>query len=187
MMIGQRRPPWLDAGIHENPMTVAAPQITMPVAAAKPKFLGQGGVGRSIAGALGDYLLQMNGMRPIYAPLRAEQSAFERGEQQYQRRRMDDREDWQWKEQNQQRAPSEFDRMMDAAGVPADQRPGMYRQALERKINPPRTIVMADGTVMELPGGASPFPAVPPAPIGPLTPIGGGAGPQTPPTFPYYR
>jgi hypothetical protein len=32
----------------------------------KPKFFGNGGVGRGIAGTIGDYLLQMNHMAPIY-------------------------------------------------------------------------------------------------------------------------
>jgi hypothetical protein len=48
---------------------MAAPVASMPaIPDAKPSFFGEGGTGRAIGGAIGDFLLQSNGMRPIYAP-----------------------------------------------------------------------------------------------------------------------
>lgn len=54
----------------------AAKYAMMPAEAKKPKFFGEGGSGRAIAGHIGDALLQMNGMRPIYAPAMEDQRAF---------------------------------------------------------------------------------------------------------------
>lgn len=47
----------------------------IPPAPAATPFFGQGGVGRGIAGALGDYLLQMGHAQPIYAPVMQQQRA----------------------------------------------------------------------------------------------------------------
>lgn len=54
---------------------------------AKPSFFGQGGTGRGMAGALGDFLLQRAGGSAIYAPAMQQQRAMAAQRQQ----RMDDR------------------------------------------------------------------------------------------------
>ena len=46
------------------PVSVGAVDPLAPLPE-KPSFFGEGGAGRAIAGAIGDYLLQMQGMRPI--------------------------------------------------------------------------------------------------------------------------
>ena len=180
MMIGRKPFAYLDQPDQDylaGPITAPLPPIMAPQAPPQPQQQAGGRIKPHWLGILADALAGAAGQPGRYAQHLQQRQQDERGEANYQRRREDDRSDWLWKQQNESRAPSEFDRMMDAAGVPADQRPAMYRQALERKINPPRTIVLADGSVMELPGGASPFPAVPPRPVGPLTPIDGGPTP----------
>lgn len=42
----------------------------------KPGFLGKGGVGRAIAGTIGDYLMQREGMAPVYSPAMQQQAAM---------------------------------------------------------------------------------------------------------------
>jgi hypothetical protein len=60
---GQPGMPGYDPGVG-GPM--AMPDEAGP--AAKPSFFGEGGVGRSIAGYIGDALSQAGGMAPVYAP-----------------------------------------------------------------------------------------------------------------------
>lgn len=59
---------------------------------AKPKFFGEGGVGRAIAGNVGDFLLQYSGMDPIYAPAMQQRQAMVYDQQQRERSRL---ADWQ--------------------------------------------------------------------------------------------
>lgn len=65
----------------------------------KPSFFGQGGVGRSIAGFLGDYLLQRSGGSPIYSPMMAMQQQQAAQLAAEQRKRSLDMADWTAKEQ----------------------------------------------------------------------------------------
>lgn len=68
----------------------------------KPNFFGQGGVGRNIAGFLGDALLQMSGNRPLYAPMMMQRQQAEIENQQWMNRlEMQDqlaraRQKWEW-------------------------------------------------------------------------------------------
>lgn len=65
----------------------------------KPNFMG----------ILADALSAAAGMQPQYAPelrrRKAEQTALERGEQQYRRRQADDRAEWLWRQQNTPKSP----------------------------------------------------------------------------------
>lgn len=65
---------------------------------AKPKggFFREGGMGRTIAGLIGDALLQQADMAPVYAPAMRQQQNMKAEEAQWSRRRMADREDKQW-------------------------------------------------------------------------------------------
>ena len=80
-------------------------QQPMPAAMPEPEkkgggFFGQGGAGRGIAGAIGDYLLQINGMRPIYAPQQHQKQQMLQAEKMRQQQRMEGREDKQWEWEN---------------------------------------------------------------------------------------
>lgn len=71
----------------------SGPSAAMPQPA-QPSFFGNGGVGRNIAGAIGDYLLQQAHMQPIYAPLQQQARAQTFAQQQYQQHRADAQTDW---------------------------------------------------------------------------------------------
>lgn len=78
----------------------------VPQQPAKPKFFGQGGTGRNIAGMIGDVLLQQSGMRPIFTPAMQQRQAMQFEEGQYQRRRQDGFEDWKAKEAWERQNPA---------------------------------------------------------------------------------
>ncbi len=63
--------------------------------ARKPGFFAEGGIGRQIAGVLGDALLQQSGGQPIYLPNLMQQRAFQQRQQMMQEQRQNDWGDWQ--------------------------------------------------------------------------------------------
>ncbi len=63
--INQRMAEMGDAMPNPSAMPIGIEQMQQPK---KPGFFGQGGVGRAIAGTIGDFLLQQSGMQPIYGP-----------------------------------------------------------------------------------------------------------------------
>lgn len=68
--------PTTAGGMYGDPMPQQTPR--------KPSFFGQGGVGRAIAGTIGDVLLQRNGLDPMYGPqmqFQQQQSALLAAEQ----------------------------------------------------------------------------------------------------------
>ena len=71
------------------------PQAPAPA----PSFFGQGGVGRGIAGAIGDYLLQSQHMQPIYAPAMQQRQHYAQQNRMAQQNRQDDNADWLAKQQ----------------------------------------------------------------------------------------
>lgn len=88
------------------PIWGGPPAPTQPEAMPqKPKFFGQGGVGRDIAGGIGDYLLQMSGMQPIYAPNMLQQRDAEERRRMAEQQRMAGREDYVWKAQYERANP----------------------------------------------------------------------------------
>lgn len=76
------------------------PQLSADVVAAgQPApssggFFSEGGTGRNIAGYLGDYLAQLGGARPIYAPVMQQRQAIQQAERQRQVSRQNDWEDF---------------------------------------------------------------------------------------------
>ncbi len=90
--------------------------------AKKPGFFGEGGLGRILAGAVGDTLLQNAGMQPVFAPMQQfkQQQAAEQA--QWGLRRQQDLADYERKQQIEARyakpsAPNEFERTLEASGV----------------------------------------------------------------------
>lgn len=77
-----------------------------PLAPAKPKFFGEGGVGRGIAGNIGDFLLQYSGMDPIYQPAMQQKQAMAYDQQQRQATRRERLEDWQAQEEYKRANPA---------------------------------------------------------------------------------
>jgi hypothetical protein len=103
------RQPWDTPGIGDGvnqrmaemgDVNPSAMPIGIKEMTAKPKFFGQGGVGRAIAGSIGDFLLQQSGMQPIYGPTVLQQRDAEERARMAQQQRMQRREDMQWEWQN---------------------------------------------------------------------------------------
>lgn len=70
----------------------------------KPGFFNEGGMGRIIAGLIGDALLQQGGMRPVFSPMMQQRQQDVAAEAQWTRRReverQQNREDRQWEWNN---------------------------------------------------------------------------------------
>lgn len=81
----------------------------------RPGFFGQGGVGRAIAGTIGDFLLQQSGMDPIYMPNVLQQRDAEERARMAQQQRMQKREDLQWEWKNKPKDVNPY-RWEDNAG-----------------------------------------------------------------------
>lgn len=82
--------------------------------APKGGFFKDGGMGRYLAGAIGDVLLQQSGMQPMFAPMQRQKQSDEREEAQWTRRREAENQDWTnreaWKLANQKREPTSMER-----------------------------------------------------------------------------
>lgn len=183
------------ASFGDAQFPLAAPQMGQIVPPAAPSlkgggFFGEGGAGRPIAGYIGDALLQMSGMKPIYQPLAQEN---------YQRSLMakqaavNNSAEWQkwlmqqmYKDAHPEQTADE--KMLVASGL----KPGTpeyqaaARDLVNRRSDPFITTSLPGGgfyggpqsqLIPILQGGSSPAIS---APVGKLTPIPGGAAPQAP-------
>lgn len=171
-MIDETRPP-LDPGY-----------AAAPTAPAKPSFFGEGGVGRAIAGNIGDFLLQYSGMQPIYAPAMQQRQAAQQAEMQ----RQQGLADWVAKQEYEakNRPPTYFD---DNAGnrwaIGADGKPTLaFRDPTQKYVQ--QVVTDPDGSqrLVQVPvpnnvnpdgtfGSAQIGGAAPQAPVGKLKPYGG--------------
>lgn len=144
-------------------------------------------------GILADALSGLAGGGPIYAPMAArrqdEQTAFERGEEQYQRRRKDNLEDqYSLLAYKQGHPDDQLTQYLDLAGIsdPA-QRANFYRQKAEAMTAPP--MMSAQGVdeqgnpVLRFFPRAAPVPKIIPTLPPGVVPLG-GAGSQAPRPFP---
>lgn len=131
-------------------------------------FFGQNGLGRNIAGSIGDFLLQREGAGPIYAPMKARQDEMRMAEEQYQRRRQDTMADWQaqqkWERDNPK--PVNNDTVADYNFIRQTLGDQPARDYLSNKTLPPPFVQRnSDGTSTLYPqglprGGAGPQPGM---------------------------
>lgn len=143
--------------------------------------------GKMIAGVIGDTLAQWGGGQATFLPgLQARQQQAEQAAA-YQRKRTDDFADWQKRQDYEAahpKAPADdtFTRTLTGAGIdPASpQGKALFLQRAQALANPAQFIPDGAG------GGhyARPNAAVPQAPVGKLTPMGGGAPRGGARTFP---
>lgn len=136
--------PPVNIGAEPLPMGLPLAEPSVPTITPRQSFFGQGGVGRAIAGNIGDFLLQLGHMQPIYGPARDEQTAFERGEEQYHRHRQDSLNDaltlYDYKAAH---PDDQLTQYLDQAGItdPA-QRQQYYRQKADALTAPPMMSAM---------------------------------------------
>jgi peptidase M15-like protein len=174
-------------GVSAPAQPLAAPLPVPQQQQQKPGFFKQGGLGRHIAGALGDVLLQQGGMQPVYSPMQQQQRALEQSEAQWSRRRQADNEDWQNRQAWQLAHPSPIVREDNAGNqIRIDPVTGqtttLYRDPTP-KVNYQR-VNNPDGTFTMVPIPMGGIPATPTAPVGKLTPVDGGPTPQASGGFP---
>jgi len=184
-MLGHPRRSWQDGFASAPAMALDVPQINMPQAAPAKAKMNWGAI---IADALSGLAGQQGQYPQRMARERAEQTDFERGEQQYQRRRADSREDMLWKQQNEK--PANPYRTQDNAGNVWEQgQDGQFNRIFTD--NTPKQIIQ-NGMLINVPNpyAAIAGPQAPPTVTQDMwdkaPPMGGAASPS-PRGFPYYR
>lgn len=99
--VAQESSPWGDMVQLRG---IQGPRASDALPDRKPGFFGEGGMGRMIAGFLGDALMQQNGFQPLYAPMMAQRQDNAFRAKQAEAKRMADREDFlfqqEWKRDN---------------------------------------------------------------------------------------
>lgn len=159
---------------------VQSPQMAAPMTAPpeKPKFFGEGGVGRAIAGNIGDFLLQYSGMQPIYAPVMQQRQAAQQAEMQ----RQQGLADWVAKQEYEAAHPKPInnDTINDYQFIAERLGPDAAQNYLKTIADgPPVAVDVAgpDGSVTrqfiprsQMQGGGM---VAPQAPVGKLKPYGG--------------
>lgn len=166
------------------------PGLGMSAPEKKVGFFKEGGMGRTLAGLIGDALLQNADMAPVYAPMQRQRQAIEAEEAQWTRRRAAEREDKQWEWQNRPREDAIPPILRDAQawqGMTPEQRAAYGEMQKARAGDPDVTLTLPNGQLYVGPksgiqaalGGSAP------KPVGKLTPINNG-GP-TPPASGNFR
>lgn len=106
----------------------------------KGGFFKEGGMGRTIAGLIGDALLQQGGMAPVYSPMMRQQQATKAEEAQWSRRRQEANEDWmareQWKLANEKPEVPKFVRDVEAWQRLNDEQRKAYSQMQDAERGP---------------------------------------------------
>lgn len=105
-------------------------------------FFGKGGVGRAIAGTIGDVLLQRNGLEPMYGPQMQMQQVFAQRQAEAERQRAADLADYTAKKEIDARyrpepEPDTFARTLLGAGIDPASPQGieLYRRRAESMAN----------------------------------------------------
>jgi hypothetical protein len=162
------------------PEAVPTPQIEK-----KPGFFGDGGMGRYLAGLIGDSLLQSTGHQAVFAPMQQQRQQSQDEEVKWQRQRQQNNDDWLQRQQYESahKPDDAFTAMVRASGVDPHSRAGqaLYTQRIQHETAEPDVVVTLpngqlyigpkSGIGSALGGGAS---TTPTAPVGGLTPISGG-------------
>lgn len=99
--------------VQPNAMRQPVPQMQPMMEPEKPKFFGEGGVGRAIAGTIGDFLMQNAGMTPTYAAQQQHERALQQRMQEADLTRQQEREDFIWKQQNERPTPTAMERNLE--------------------------------------------------------------------------
>jgi len=167
----------------EDPTSMGVPA---PVAAYAPPS-----TAKMIIGTLGDTLSQWGGGKGTFLPALQQRQQQAAEAAQYQRRRADEYTDWERKQQYEAAHPTiakddTFTRTLSAAGIdPASpQGKALYLQRATTLANPAQFIPDGAGGGQYVRPNAS-MQAPPQAPVGKLTPLGGGGAPlQGARTFP---
>ena len=182
------RSPYETPGIGDGMTVQHTPQERVAAQPTEPKksgLFGKGGVGRAIAGTIGDFLMQRSGMAPVYAPtmMQERQAAAQAAAEQ--RKRAEELADFRTKEgikaeYSRPAIEDNYDFIMRTAGPEAANR---YVNTYGQKPDEPRMVSIPGrgsffGTMDEVQAwlrGNEPS-NVPARPVGGLTPMGGGAG-----------
>lgn len=183
----------------EYPVPGAGPFGTQPhnlpqSEQSKGGFFKDGGLGRLLAGAIGDALLQNAGMAPVYAPMQRQRQQMAAEEAIWSRRRQAENEDWRARQDYEaaHRPDDDFTRMIRAAGIDPASEQGklLYNQRIQRQVAEPDVITTLpngqlyagprSGLAAALTGQLAPVAT----PVGKLTPIPEGGPAATPGTFP---
>lgn len=142
------------------------------------------GMGKHIAGAIGDVLLQQAGMQPMFSPAMQQRRAMEQSEAQWSRRRQAENEDWTQRQEWQRANPDPSPMLRDIAAWQAmtpEQRVAYEAMQKAKEGDPLVNMSLPNGQFYSGPrsglatalGGGT----VPAAPVGRLTPIDGGPAP----------
>lgn len=141
----------MDVNLGPQPLAgMPTPQMPqMPGMAQRHGMFGAGGVGRNIAGMIGDFLMARAGMQPMYAPMMMQQRklAYEaqlqerQHQQEFQDQRKAHQQDRQFDISNPlPQQPDEITRHMVAAGIDPNSPQGkaMYAASLDPVVMTPQ-------------------------------------------------
>jgi len=146
------------AAPNVGPMSLNVPNVTLPPRSAGPGYDKPSGW-KLAAGILSDALSGAMGRPGQYAAMqnqqRQEQTAFERGEEQYRRQRTDalsdDQRNYdqaiqlkQWERDNRQ--PTGYAAELEQAGIFGDERTRLLQQRARNSADPYVTVPMSNGT-----------------------------------------
>lgn len=142
-------------------------------------LFGSDGYGTAVMGGIADYLLQLNDMQPMYAPMLQQRNQRQQTMAQKAADRATQWEDFQrenqWKIEHP--APINNDTANDYAFWQQKLSPEEFATWKQNKVNPPQYRQGSDGQFYRIDTGASPAQLT--QPVGKLTPVGGPTAPQS--------
>ena len=162
-------------GVDPETQQAISRYAAMPATSAQPaqdhKFFGKGGTGRAIAGYIGDYLAQIGGAQPLYAPAVQHQRDLADAQREQQAKLAQ----WVWQQQYSANnpEPTEQQKNYQYYSHLSPQEQAVYNQS--RQGDPYVNTVLPNGFIYTGPasqmGSALRGDNPPSAPVGRLTPI----------------